>query len=389
MNSLRLKLVLVALAMLITAQRATCGWANDASPRIELNDAAGTRATIDVVGLSETELAAFDALSPEERVAVLQVFVESDLKDPPPVGGRVSIAGKRLPFTPRYSLEPGVRYRAVFERARLSNEGSSRTKPLEAVLSIERPSAAKSTVVEHIYPSADRLPENQLKFYVHFSAPMSRGEAYRHIHLLDETTGKEVEGAFLELGEELWDDRFRRFTLLCDPGRVKRGLKPREELGPVLEEGHSYTLAVDAAWRDAKRRPLKSGAAKRFSVGPPDDETVDPDGWQLEPPRAGTSDPLIVRLGEPLDHSMLVRVLSIVDAAGKKVPGTVSTSDDETCWRFTPKRAWGQGSYRLVVDTTLEDLAGNSIGRPFEVDQFERVQRRIQTKTVSVSFDVE
>ena len=62
----------------------------------------------------------------------------------------------------------------------------------------------------------------------YFDAPMSRGEAYRHIHLVDAKTGREVEAPFLELGEELWDGDFRRFTLLCDPGRVKRGLKPRE-----------------------------------------------------------------------------------------------------------------------------------------------------------------
>ena len=38
-----------------------------------------------------------------------------------------------------------------------------------------------STIVEHVYPSTDQLPENQLKFYLHFSAPMSRGEAYSRI----------------------------------------------------------------------------------------------------------------------------------------------------------------------------------------------------------------
>ncbi len=69
-----------------------------------------------------------------------------------------------------------------------------------------------------IYPSAGRLARrNQLKFYIHFSAPMSRGEAYRRIHLLD-AEGQVLEAVFLELGEELWDPPMQRFTLLCDPG---------------------------------------------------------------------------------------------------------------------------------------------------------------------------
>ena len=46
------------------------------------------------------------------------------------------------------------------------------------------------------------------------------------------------------------------------------------------------------------------------------------------------------------------------------------------------------GDYSLVVGTTLEDLAGNRIGRLFEVDVFERVEERITTTTVSLPFQV-
>src|ERR1700674_285034 len=133
---------------------------------------------------------------------------------------------------------------------------------------------------------------------------MGRGEAYRHIHLLD-SSGKEIEAAFLELGEELWDPAMRRFTLLCDPGRVKRGLKPREELGPVLEEGKSYTLVVDRDWPDASGAILQAPGRKSFQVSPPDDTPIDPSVWKIEAPSAGTVDALVVRLGEPLDHSLL------------------------------------------------------------------------------------
>ena len=65
---------------------------------------------------------------------------------------------------------------------------------------------------------------------------MSHGEAYRRVHLLD-AEGQELPAVFLELGEELWDPAMQRFTLLFDPGRVKRRLVPREELGAVLTAG--------------------------------------------------------------------------------------------------------------------------------------------------------
>src|SRR5207302_1594426 len=112
----------------------------------------------------------------------------------------------------------------------------------EAVVGLPKPQTPPTKLVQ-VYPTADVLPENQLKFYLHFSAPMSRGEAYRRVHLIGED-GKEVETPFLELEEELWDGEGTRFTLFFHPGRVKRGLKPREEVGPTLEEGKRYTLVV-------------------------------------------------------------------------------------------------------------------------------------------------
>src|SRR5207244_1417841 len=119
--------------------------------------------------------------------------------------------------------------------------------------------------------TTNRLPENQLKFYLHFSAPMSRGESYRHIQLLD-AAGKPVESPFLELDHELWDPEGKRFTLFIDPGRIKRGLKPREDLGPVLEEGKRYTLVINRAWTDAEDNLLKETYRKTFTVGKPDEK---------------------------------------------------------------------------------------------------------------------
>jgi hypothetical protein len=364
--------------------------ANDAGsrPRIELTGATKTASpSFEVIGLADRELAAFAKLPPERQGAVFGVFVDGSLAEPPPIGGSFQVDAKRLRFIPRYPLEPGLSYRAVFDRGALSGKSTASKDTVTAVFPIAKREARPTTIVTHIYPSAEQLPENHLKFYIHFSAPMSRGEAYRRVHLVD-SAGKEVEGVFLELGEELWDGNQKRFTLLFDPGRVKRGLKPREELGPVLHEGGTYSLVVDADWRDAARVPLKSGARKTFSVGPADEKPVDPASWRLEAPAAASVEPLAVRFGEPLDHAQTERVVWVARESGQKVPGTILTSDNETCWRFTPQRPWAPGRYRLVAETTLEDLAGNSIGRPFEVDEFEPVQKRIETKTVAVPFTI-
>jgi len=41
---------------------------------------------------------------------------------------------------------------------------------------------------------------------------------------------------------------------------------------------------------------------------------------------------------------------------------------------------------RLIIQTTLEDLAGNNIGKPFMVDLNEGAGRRLSTTTVKLLF---
>jgi hypothetical protein len=37
-------------------------------------------------------------------------------------------------------------------------------------------------------------------------------------------------------------------------------------------------------------------------------------------------------------------------------------------WRAIPAQSWTAGSYELRADPNLEDLAGNNLTKPFEVD---------------------
>jgi hypothetical protein len=90
-----------------------------------------------------------------------------------------------------------------------------------------------------------------------------------------------------------------------------------------------------------------------------------------------------------MDHALLERLVWVIDASGKKVPGQVTTQERETVWLFTPEQAWRPGAYQLVADTRLEDLSGNSIGRPFEVDVLRPVERNVKQETVKVPFRVQ
>ena len=300
------------------------------------------------------------------------VFTGSELPagDRPPVAGSWTIDGDLLRFTPRYPLVPGLAYVArldlrALSRAALPGAGPP-GEPLVASFSLPRVAAEPSTVVRQVYPTAAVLPENLLRLYVELSAPMSRGEAYDHVRLLD-AAGDEVDGAFLEIREELWDPGMRRLTLLFDPGRIKRGLRPHLEARPPLRLGASYRLVIDPGWRDGQGLPLVRGFEKAFTVTAADRRSPDPADWELTAPAAGGRGALELRFPEPLDHGLLSRVVRVRDSRGGRVAGRVEVSDGERNWRFTPRASWRAGVYAVEIETLLEDLAGNNLNRVFDV----------------------
>ena len=104
-------------------------------------------------------------------------------------------------------------------------------------------------------------------------------------------------------------------------------------------------------------------------------------------PKAGTPQALRVAFPKPMNYPLLQRMLQ-VSGAGGRVAGVVSIDRQETEWRFTPSAPWAPGAYQLIVDTAIEDLAGNRIGQPFDIDVFERVTERITTETISLPVNV-
>lgn len=286
------------------------------------------------------------------------------------IPGSYAVSGSSVRFRPRFPLQDGMAY-----EARWGSVTGTHTIP-----KIVRTPSAR---VETIYPTSSTLPANQLKLYLHFSASMSRGEAWRRIHLVDDA-GKEVALPFLEIEEELWDREAKRLTVLFDPGRIKRGLVPHNEVGPALVVGRQYKIVVDKEWPDANGTPLAGGFVKAFAVSAADRTPPTIANWKV---KAGAS--LVVDIPEPMDAALLQRLLWVLDAKGERVDGEIRLENEETRWVFTPAAEWTAGKYQLVVGTILEDLAGNRIDRPFDVDSFERVEMRLTTKTKSIPFTVE
>jgi len=363
--------------------------AADAAPEIRLVGDANPQA-VEVAGLSEkhlSDLATFSD-SDDRWSKVLAVYVVEKSVATQAMAGTYEVNQATLRFTPRYSLKPGMAYRAVFRPPGASGSNAEITKEI----SIPALPPAPPTRVTAIYPSASTLPENQLRFYVHFSAPMAAGDAFAHVKLVKDSNDKDkgavVSGAFFEIGDELWDGSGQRLTLLFDPGRVKKGLTPRLQFGPVLEAGQSYRLVIDRAWRDANNQPLDANFEKRFKAGPPVEKAVEAKEWKIDPPPAKSREALVIRFPWPLDRALLMRMITIEDAAKNSIEGQITLADDERRWEFRPDQPWTAGQFSLVVDKELEDSAGNNLARPFEVDVFDRVDDRPGPEFVRIPFEI-
>ena len=309
-----------------------------------------------------------------------------------PLLGSYDVVGDTLRFRPRFRPADGVRYAARFDgEALYGRVGRAPPSPLKGLKTVSWrrtvPAGAASTVVREIYPTADILPMNLLRMYVEFSAPMSSGHSYDFVKLYAEGDSLLEEPFFTAAGSvELWDPQQTRLTILFDPGRIKRDLKPHEEMGLPLRAGKRYRLVIDSAWRDAAGRPLARSHVKEFRVGAQDRALIRTADWRMVIPRAGTNDSLVVTFPESLDRALLLRLLTVHDSTGRLIAGDVVVSDHETRWAFAPRALWTLLPHALHVDTELEDLAGNNLRKLFDVAPDDRGATGVTAAAVKLPF---
>jgi hypothetical protein len=311
-----------------------------------------------------------------------------DNTDRPQILGDYTVQSGIVRFQPRYPVEPNLTHTARIRYSRIGPGGSeSAPADIEHLLVFLETASARTTFVSAVYPSGE-VPENLLRLYIHFSAAMSRGDAYQHICLL-EADGAEVDQAFLELTPELWDVGTRRLTLLFDPGRIKRGLRPRADLGSALLAGKRYTLVVGDEMADAAGNLLKNAAEIPLSVVEADRASPDPTRWITRVPPSGSRDQLFVQLDESVDRALLERMLSIVDSGGDEVEGEATAGEGADSWIFVPDEAWHSGTYMLRADVLLEDRAGNRLDGLFDQEILDSTDTKSRDPFVFLPLTIE
>lgn len=291
----------------------------------------------------------------------------------PSMFGSYKINQNRIEFTPGFPLTEGRSYFALFNLPlfySILNENipdPKLLKILEKTHFIAFGHDLPNTKVVDIYPTSDTLPMNQLKFYVHFSSPMKSGEAYQHVHLINEQ-GSEEDASILEIPQELWNRERTRLTLFLDPGRIKRDLAPNLQMGAPLRQSEKYILQIDSLWKDKNGKYLTGAFTKEFFVVSPDRSSPDPNNWKIIVPLSSSKEKLQIHFSEPMDHALLQRMIKIIDKSKSPIMGEITTLEEERIWYFKPEDSWNKGDYFIDIDVNLEDLAGNNLRRVFDVD---------------------
>ncbi len=377
-----------AVGILLTAAVASA--CRQSPPSIHLDATNPSRAFIEVRGLSGTDLSrlANARLTPDEWSSILRVSIRSapatDAGRMPAMAGRYTAEGT-LRFWPSFPLDPGREYDVRFQPANVPRAGVDPRKAVAGMVSIQAINRPPSTSVSAVYPSGDMIPENNLRMYVSFSASMGQQGGLDHIAFVDDE-GREVPDVVLPLDTELWNVDRTRYTVILDPGRVKHIL-PNRSMGRVLHKADGLTIVIKKDWLDANGVPLVAEFRHHYRVGPADEKPLQTGDWRIAPPAAGTRDPVSVTFPRPLDYGLLQRSLSVTRGT-TTLAGDPQIANGETRWEFVPRAEWQRGPYVLTVLPILEDLAGNRIGRAFEVRSKDDAVPPESSAPVSVPFIV-
>jgi hypothetical protein len=334
-----------------------------AQPSTELHFRPAGKDRIDIVAplnASQRKVIPAGALTGEQGEAWLRLCIvdPESKKVGPTMFGAYERDADALIFRPRFGVEPGKTYRAFFGPAL----GPVVTKDYHVALR----NSGKLATVSKIYPTDDVLPANLLRFTIYFSQPMRGGkDIFNQIQILD-AQGNVLPDIWLT--DEIWDETGQILIIYIHPGRIKWGLVLREVLGPVLYPDRDYTFVIRGTMVDSNGQMLGKDVTKKFRTTAEDRVRVELSDWKVQSPMAGAPGSVTVQFPKSVDHRGLENSLTIVDAKGDTVAGAVQIGKAEKSWTFAPTRPLSNQEYRLKVNGQLEDVAGNSPLRPFDLD---------------------
>lgn len=293
-------------------------------------------------------------------------------------GSQTSMFGKIERKKNSYSFNPVIPFTSG-----LTYQIDSEDKIIHEFL-VPFPENLDKSSVTSIFPSSEKIPANILKIHIYFSESMQEGRSKDYIHILSET-GDTLQNVLLDLQPELWNEDQTGLTMWLDPGRIKRELQPNLTMGPPLMVGSKYHIVVSKEWKDKHGMELSNDFTKTYSVI--DDDRTKPTimAWEINYPPDKTRDALIIDFDKSMDYEVAMDAIYIIKN-DKIIEGKTALIHEESQWRFYPTETWTQGKYEIVVESRLDDLAGNNLNRLFDRDLIGEQTEVSDNHHVTISF---
>lgn len=292
-----------------------------------------------------------------ERIFYVGLLNDESGKIGAPLFGKYLVRDGMLVFIPSQPFSPGKTYRAI----RIDTKDKDFT---QFKLPLSKPQDAVKVL--KVYPTTDRVPANLLKFTIVFSGPMRQSKTIFDSIELVGPEGKSVDDPWRRT--ELWNDNDTRLTLWFHPGRVKLGVNLREQLGPPLEPGKTYTLRISGELLDASGNKLAQGLEKKIIAEDEVRKRLDVNQWKITSPGMQSKAALIIAFPCVIDPYLFAREVTVLGPTGKIITGKGLMGLNEKSWQFVPDEPWQAGEYIIRIGSEVADLAGNTISRPFEVN---------------------
>ena len=68
----------------------------------------------------------------------------------------------------------------------------------------------------------------------------------------------------------------------------------------------------------------------------------------------------MIQFDRPFDRVQLTLAFAVYDVNGRPLDGSVDVREHETLWACSPAESWIDSEITIVVDSSLEDVAGNN-----------------------------
>lgn len=306
--------------------------------------------TPEVIVIYEGEKAVGVSFSSKLTSSDVKVFLEGNRETP--VLGTLTLEDNIYIFKPAIPFSEGHNYLLFNKGNQVSN------------FSVLVNTNNASTELVAIYPTSDTVPENLLKMYFLFSNPMQEvGSSLDFISVTNNATNEKVD-VFLNLETELWNVEHTQLTLWLDPGRIKTDLIPNKKKGLPILKNNEYILKIDSKWKDARGKVLDKSYIKKFHVTDRDHKKPYINYWEL----VVTKQMLAIHFKESLDGILARETFSIKNSKGNIIEGKYDLINNEQTLKFFPNSIFKKGNYTIIIESRLEDLAGNNLNRLFDND---------------------